>query len=215
MKRIHIILIVLICGITLLLQAVSLTGGGVDQLIPTLQGQRVADWRKERDEFLKSHERSPLTPGKKRNFKGLEYYPFDPQYVFSGKIECHIPHVIFNDPKYHATFLTNKGTSKRYIRYGKFHFRLGDKECSMEIYKSILSDFLFIPFMDSTNGKETYEGGRYIDAEVLVGYKMVLDFNMAYNPPCAYNDKLVCIIPPRENRLDSPIPAGEKKFRAF
>jgi len=207
MSRIHIILIV---GIIFLLQGVPLMGEGVDQLITTLQEQRVMEGRKERDEFFKTHERSPLTFGKKRNFKGLKYYPFDPKYVFSGKIECYIPYAIFNDPKYYATFLTNKGTTKRYIRYGRFHFRLGDKEYVMEMYKSILSDFLFIPFMDKTNGKETYDGGRYIDAEILVGYKMVLDFNMAYNPPCAYNNKLVCVIPPRENMLDIPIRAGGK-----
>ena len=212
MKRIHIILII---GIALLLQAVSLTGEGADQLIPTLKEQRVVEWRKERDAFLKTHERSPLTPGKKRNFKGLKYFPYDPKYVFSGRIECYIPHTIFNDPKFYATFLTNKGTTKRYIRYGRFHFRLGGEEYVIEIFKSILSDFLFIPFMDKTNGKETYDGGRYIDSEILVGYKMGLDFNMAYNPPCAYNHKLVCVIPPRENMLDSPIPAGEKDFKAF
>ncbi len=210
MRRIHIILIV---GLIFLAQGVPLMGEGVNQLITPFQEQRVMEGRKERDEFFKSHERSPLTPGKKRNFKGLKYYPFDPKYVFSGKIECYVPHVIFNDPRYYATFLTNKGTTKRYIRYGRFHFRVGGKEYSIEIYKSILSDFVFIPFMDKTNGKETYEGGRYIDAEILVGYKMVLDFNMAYNPPCAYNDKLVCVIPPRENMLDIPIRAGGKFFK--
>ncbi len=80
----------------------------------------------------------------------------------------------------------------------------------MEIYKSILSDMLFVPFKDRTNGKETYEGGRYIDAEILTDYKMVLDFNMAYHPACAYNEKFVCVLPPRENMLDIEIRAGEK-----
>ena len=215
MRTIYIILIVLLGGIIFLSQGVALEGESGGPLITTLQEQRVVEWRKGRDEFLKTHERSPLTPGKKRNFNGLKYYPFDPKYVFSGKIECYTPYVIFNDPKYYATFLTNKGTTKRYIRYGRFHFRLGDKDYAIEIYKSILSDFLFIPFMDKTNGKETYEGGRYIDAEMLVGHKIVLEFNMAYNPPCAYNDKLVCVLPPRENILECPIPAGEKNFKAF
>jgi uncharacterized protein (DUF1684 family) len=78
-----------------------------------------------------------------------------------------------------------------------------------------LSDFLFILFKDKTNGKEiteSYEGGRYIDAEILVGYKMVLDFNMAYHPPCAYNNKLTCVLPPKENVLDIPIRAGERNL---
>jgi hypothetical protein len=90
---------------------------------------------------------------------------------------------------------------------------LNNKEYAVEIYKSILSDFLFLPFKDKTNGTETYEGGRYIDAEILVGYNMVLDFNMAYHPPCAYNNQLTCALPPRENMLDIPIRAGEKRSK--
>ena len=176
----------------------------------TSRYQQVMEWRKERDEFFKTHERSPLTPKQKRVFKDLKYYPFDPRYLFSGRIERYSFYI--NDPRYYAIILTNKGTSKRYIRYGKLHFGLDDKEYTLEIYKSILSDFLLIAFKDKTNGKETYEGGRYIDAEILVGYKMVLDFNMAYLPPCAYNNKLFCVLPPRENMLDIEIRAGEKNF---
>jgi uncharacterized protein (DUF1684 family) len=184
---------------------------GEDQLNPKLEEKRVLEWRKERDTFFKTHQRSPLSPKEKRNIKGLKYYAFDPKYVFSVQIERYIFHI--NNPKYYATFLTNKGTNKRYIRYGKFHFKFDGKEYAVEIYKSILSDTLFIPFKDKTNGKESYEGGRYIDAEILPGYKMVLDFNMAYHPSCAYNDKFICVLPPRENMLDLEIRAGEKKFR--
>jgi len=72
---------------------------------------------------------------------------------------------------------------------------------------------LFIPFKDETNGKGTYEGGRYIDAEILLGYKMILDFNMAYSPSCAYNEKFVCVLPPRENMLGIEIRAGEKNIK--
>jgi uncharacterized protein (DUF1684 family) len=142
----------------------------------------------------------------------LRYYRFDPKYIFSGQIE----RFVFNigNPKYYATFLTNKGTNKRYLRYGKFRFTLDGREHTLEIYKSILSDVLFVPFKDETNEKETYEGGRYIDAEILPDYMTVLDFNMAYNPSCAYNEKFVCVLPPRENMLDVEIRAGEKNFRS-
>lgn len=172
------------------------------------QEQRVKQWQKERDLFFKTHERSPLSPSEKKNFNGLNYYPFNPRYVFQGKIDRY--NLNINNPRYYATFPTNKGTNKRYIRYGKFLFTIDGKEYTIEIYKSILSDSLFIPFKDSTNGKETYEGGRYIDAEILPGYQMILDFNMAYQPSCAYNDKFVCVLPPKENTLDIPIRAGEK-----
>jgi len=205
------IFILLITGIFLLAQGIPVTARGEDQKEITLQEQRVLKWRKERDAFFKNHQRSPLLPQDKRHFKGLNYYPFDPQYVLSGKIERFIFHI--NNPKYYATFLTNKGTSKRYLRYGKFHFTLNGKEYTIEIYKSILSDYLFIPFKDKTNEKETYGGGRYIDAEILPDYKMVLDFNMAYNPSCAYNEKFVCVLPPRENMLDIEIRAGEKNYK--
>jgi len=197
--------------IFLLFAATSLAAEGEDYLDLKIQEKRVLEWRKERDTFFKTHQRSPLSPKEKRNFKGLKYYPFNPKYVFCGQIERYSFHI--NNPKYYATFLTNKGINKRYIRYGTFHFKLDGQEYSIEIYKSILSDNLFIPFKDKTNGKESYDGGRYIDAEILQGYKMVLDFNMAYHPSCAYNDNFICVLPPRENTLDVEIRAGEKNFK--
>jgi uncharacterized protein (DUF1684 family) len=206
-----VIFILLFFGILLPIQGLAISGSGEDQGDPKLEEKRVLEWRKERDTFFKSHQRSPLSPREKRNFKGLKYYPFDPKYVFSGQIERYILHI--NNPKYYATFLTNKGINKRYIRYGKFHFKLNGKEYNIEIYKSILSDNLFIPFKDKTNGRESYEGGRYIDAEILPGYKMVLDFNMAYHPSCAYNNNFICVLPPKENTLDVEIRAGEKNFK--
>ena len=211
MAKGRIIFILLITGILLQIQRFPVAEEREDQVVQAIQEKRVLEWRKERDAFFKNHERSPLIPKEKRNFKGLKYYPFNPQYVFSGQIERYIFNI--NNPKYYATFLTNKGTNKRYLRYGKFHFKLDGKGNTIEIYKSILSDSLFVPFKDKTNGKESYEGGRYIDAEILSGYKMVLDFNMAYHPSCAYNDKVVCVIPPKENMLDVEIRAGEKNIK--
>jgi hypothetical protein len=205
------IFILLFFVILLPIQGLAISGSGEGQGDLKLEEKRVLEWRKERDTFFKTHERSPLTPIEKRNVKGLKYYPFDPKYVFFGQIERTILHI--NNTKYYATFLTNKGINKRYIRYGKFHFKLNGKEYNIEIYKSILSDSLFIPFKDKTNGRESYEGGRYIDAEILPGYKMVLDFNMAYHPSCAYNNNFICVLPPRENTLDVEIRAGEKNFK--
>ncbi|MBM4337931.1 MAG: DUF1684 domain-containing protein [Deltaproteobacteria bacterium] len=175
------------------------------------QEKLVMEWRKERDEFFKTHQRSPFNSEEKKVFKGLKYYKFDPNYAFSGEVKRFILHI--NNPDYYATFLTNKGVNKRYVRYGKFHFQLNGKEHTLQIFKSILSDTLFIPFKDKTNGKETYDGGRYIDAEILPGYKIVLDFNMAYQPLCAYNEKFVCVLPPRENMMEIPIPAGERNYK--
>ena len=207
----RIILILLIIGILFPAQGSLIAGERGDEALISLEEKRVTEWRRERDQFFKNHVRSPLSPKEKRNFKGLKYYPFYPKYVFVGQIERQILHI--NNPEYYATFLTNKGPRKRYLRYGKFHFKLDGKEYTVEIYKSILSDALFIPFKDKTNGKESYGGGRYIDAEILPGYKMVLDFNLAYYPSCAYNDKLICVLPPKENTLDIEIQAGERNLK--
>jgi len=207
-SKLHISLFI---GIIFFAPGARLMGQGADSSIGGLEEKRVLEWRRERDIFLKTHERSPLTPQAKKNFKGLKYYPFDPKYVFSGQIERFIFHI--DNPKYYATFLTNKGTNKRYLRYGKFRFKLDGQEHAIEIYKSILSDNLFIPFKDKTNGKETFEAGRYIDAEILVGYKMLLDFNMAYSPACVYNDRFICVLPPKENTLEIAIEAGEKNSK--
>ena len=211
MKSGRIFLVFLNLLIFSVFSGLSMAGEGEKTGFKAQQEKLVLEWRKERDEFFKGHQRSPLTPKEKRVFKGLKYYAFDSNYAFSGEIKRTILHI--NNPDYYATFLTNKGTNKRYIRYGKFHFQLNGKEYVLGIYKSILSDILFIPFKDRTNGKETYEGGRYIDAEILPGYKMVLDFNMAYHPSCAYNEKFICVLPPRENMMEVEIRAGEKNYK--
>jgi len=207
MKRV-ILLFIVIIGALFPIQGALCADEDVKQQMMIEQEQRVKQWRKERDQFFKTHARSPLSPSDKRNFTDLKYYRFDSQYVFYGRIERFIFNI--NNPKYYAIFLTNKGTKKRYIRYGKFDFLIEGKEYTIEIYKSILSDSLFIPFKDKTSGTETYEAGRYIDAEILSGYQTLIDFNMAYNPSCAYNDKFVCVLTPQENILNVPIRAGEK-----
>ncbi len=174
--------------------------------------QAIQSFRKEKDHFFKAAHNSPLEESQKPYFKGLHYFPIDLMYRFEGVIERYIINI--NDPKYYATFLTNKGPKKRYIRYGKFKFTLEGKEYTLELYKSILGDAIFIPFYDKTNAKETYEGGRYLDAEILMPeYRIVIDFNYAYNLSCAYNEKFVCVLPSEENRLNIEIRAGEKKFR--
>lgn len=174
--------------------------------------QQITEYRERRDRFFKEHPRSPLDEAQRGDFKALTYYPIDLKYRFEGKIERYKYHIM--NPEYYANFLTNKGVKKRYIRYGKFRFQLDGKDCVMELYKSPGSDHLFMPFRDKTNGDETYQGGRYLDAEIIMpGYKTVVDFNMAYNPSCVYNEKYICIIPPDENKFDEEIKAGEKMFK--
>jgi uncharacterized protein len=174
--------------------------------------QATQSFRKEKDQFFKTAHNSPLEESDKLHFKGLHYFSIDLRYRFEGVIERHIINI--NDPKYYATFPTNKGPKKRYVRYGKFRFTHEGREHSLELYKSIGSDVIFIPFYDKTNGHETYEGGRYLDSEILMpGYRIIIDFNLSYNPSCVYDEKFVCVLPLEENRLKMEVQAGEKKFK--
>lgn len=93
--------------------------------------KEINNFRKERDEFFKNHPRSPLKEGDKVKFNHLNYYPIDTRYRFQGIIERYT--IDIRDPQYYATFLTNKGTKKRYIRYGQFRFSLNGKEYALQL----------------------------------------------------------------------------------
>jgi hypothetical protein len=110
---------------------------------------------------------------------------------------------------------------KRYFRYGYIHFSLSGKKLKLTIFRSkdlmtdpTYKDYLFLPFTDLTSGEESYGGGRYIDLEIkdIKNGKVIIDFNKAYNPYCAYSKEYNCPVPPRENDLPVAIKAGEKDF---
>ena len=113
---------------------------------------------------------------------------------------------------------TNRVSEKRV--FGVLSFMLKGEEYELSIYqgKDLMhregfEDYLFLPFFDETNGDETYGGGRYIDARIPEGDIMTIDFNKAYNPYCAYNDKYSCPIVPRKNYLAMKVEAGVKAFK--
>jgi uncharacterized protein (DUF1684 family) len=116
---------------------------------------------------------------------------------------------------------THSGKTKLYRQYGLLTFKVKNKACSLQVFQSQTlikdtkyKDHLFVPFTDLTTYEQTYGGGRYIDlslAEVQAG-KIIIDFNKAYNPYCAYAEGYNCPIPPRENRLPVAIKAGEKLY---
>src|SRR5207247_11473211 len=100
--------------------------------------------------------------------------------------------------------VTSKRTKQAYMKHGTFTFPLQGAELRLFVYKSAEDPFarsLFIPFSDETSGSETYKAGRYLDLEEQGGDDYELDFKLAYNPYCAYNDQYTCPIPPRENKL--------------
>lgn len=115
------------------------------------------------------------------------------------------------------------GKAKQVFRlYGTLAFTLNSKPIRLKVYQAqnlLLNpgyrDYLFLPFTDSTTGNETYEGGRYIDLSTkdIRNGAVVLDFNKAYNPYCAYvSGQYNCPIPPKENALPVAIMAGEKVY---
>jgi len=160
-------------------------------------------FRAEKDEFFGSHPQSPLTPEQKLGFTGLKYFPENESLRLEVKVEP------LNDPQ-PMQMQTTTGGVQMYYRHGRFKFTVDGQEAELTIYRS--EHGYFLPFVDSLKGVETYPAGRYLEPEELPGDRFLVDFNIAYNPYCAYNDIWSCPITPAENRLKVPIRAGEKVF---
>jgi hypothetical protein len=161
------------------------------------------DFRAEKDQFFKTHPQSPLTAAQKRDFKGLSYFPENPTLRLEVEVE------VF--PKRDVIEMqTSTGDTQAYQRFGRFTFRVEGQAAALTIYAS--ADGYFLPFVDSLVGHETYPAGRYLEPEPLGGNKFLVDFNLAYNPYCAYNQNYSCPLTPLANRIKVPIRAGEKLF---
>ena len=161
------------------------------------------DFRAEKDAFFARHPQSPLTREQKRDFKGLAYFPENPALRLETAVEEF-------EPKDTVEMQTSTGAVQRYQRFGRFTFTVDGQEAALTIYAS--DNGYFLPFVDALAGKETYGAGRYVEPEPLGDGKFLVDFNLAYNPYCAYNEKWSCPVPPFENRIKVPVRAGEKAF---
>lgn len=159
--------------------------------------------RKEKDAFFASHWQSPLTPEQKKEFKGLFYFPENPTLRMTVDVEEF-------EEKRVVPIQTSTGDYQEYVRYGQFTFQVEGQTARLTLYKADYG--FFLPFADSLAGIETYPAGRYLEPEPLGGNKFLVDFNLAYNPYCAYNENWSCPLTPAENRLKVPIRAGEKMF---
>ena len=162
------------------------------------------EFRSVKDEFYKLDSQSPLTPEQKRVFNGLNYFPEN------LALRLVLPVEKF-EKRDKIKMLTSTGDVQEYTRYGKLHFSVEGQPVELTVYRSGWDDF-FLPFADSLTGKETYDAGRYLEPEWVDGDKMLVDFNYAYNPYCAYNENWSCPVTPFENRIKAPICAGEKIF---
>jgi len=162
------------------------------------------DFRAEKDEFFRRHPQSPLTREQKQGFKGLNYFPENTVLRLDVEVEP------LNDSK-PMMMQTSTGGAQEYIRFGKFKFQVDGQAVELAIYQS--EHGFFLPFVDALAGQETYPAGRYLEPEPLAGNHFLVDFNIAYNPYCAYNEMWSCPITPAENRLKVPIRAGEKQYK--
>lgn len=161
------------------------------------------DFRKMKDDFFAHDGQSPLTPTQKKTFKGLNYFAPNPALDLEVKVEE------FPD-KQRIEMQTTTGDIQEYERYGKFSFIVDGQSAELTIYHS--QSGYFLPFVDSLARKETYPAGRYLEPEELGNNRFKVDFNMAYNPYCAYNEYWSCPLTPFENHIKVPICAGEKLF---
>ncbi|MGQ9510132.1 MAG: DUF1684 domain-containing protein [Thermodesulfobacteriota bacterium] len=171
--------------------------------------EKLRVFREERDRFFKENSNSPLKETDRKRFKGLIYYPIDLKYAMVGEIE---KYPLEPKPLY-VTLPTNKEVGRKYVKFGRFRFKLEGKEYILQIYRSLGGGELFLPFKDKTSEKETYPKGRYLYIEPLPRSKVLIDFNRAYNPFCEYNEKYTCSFAPEENWLPIEIRAGEKRYR--
>lgn len=168
-------------------------------------------WRAVRDRLFATHPQSPLPLEDREAFTGLDYYDYDPRArVLATAVSAEPVH------REIATSGT-KSSTYGFTRFAVARFVLFGESMGLELHW--LDDYaggLFVSFGDATNGVDTYGGGRYLldtvkgaDLGAKDG-KLVLDFNFAYNPSCAYNPQWVCPLVPHENRLSAPIKAGER-----
>ena len=159
--------------------------------------------RAEKDEFFARHPQSPLTHEQKHAFEGLKYFPENPALRQEVSVE------VFPMQE-SVSIQTSGGQPQSYQRYGRFIIDVDGQAAELTLYAN--QDGFFLPFADSLAGKETYPAGRYIDIERLPTGKFLVDFNLAYNPYCAYNEQWSCPLTPAENRIKLAIRAGEKIF---
>ncbi|MBD2721518.1 DUF1684 domain-containing protein [Hymenobacter armeniacus] len=170
---------------------------------------RLRKARAEKNRAFRQSPTSPLDSAQRAAFDSLKYYPADLTLVLDAALTR-------NATPDTALIQMSDNRAEKYLRWGQAKFRVDNQVQQLALYRKAdgKDSTLFIPFTDATNGRETYGGGRYLDAPLPEpdAAEIQLDFNQAYNPYCAYNNAYSCPVPPAENRLRVPIAAGEKSF---
>jgi len=153
---------------------------------------------------------SPLIEIDRLAFEKINFFDFDLDYAVMAKIEL-------IDTAKPFSMATTTGRPAIYQKYALLSFKLRGKNHRLYVYESHrlktvkgYEDYLFLPFSDESNGGESYGGGRFISLRKVKSDSILVDFNQAYNPYCAYNHKYSCPIPPKENHLKIKVLAGVK-----
>jgi uncharacterized protein (DUF1684 family) len=160
-------------------------------------------FRAEKDELFRKDSQSPLSDEQQRDFGGLNYY--------SENESLRLELALERSPKPEQVVLaTSTGDAREYAHIGQVRFQVATEEAVLQVYEDDYG--FFLPFSDATSQTETYGAGRYLEPHELRPDVLYVDFNLAYNPYCAYNERWSCPLPPSANRLKVRIEAGEKKF---
>ena len=172
-----------------------------------------SEFQSEQNSFFKDASKSPLKSKDLKVFEGLDFFSIDSMFVVKAQLK-RTPNTSYFEMK----TTTNRVTRERV--FGVLSFTINGQLLKLNVYQSEPDmdsdtdlDYLFLPFLDATNGETTYGGGRYIDLSIPATDALIIDFNKAYNPYCAYNEKYSCPIVPRENYLALEIRAGVKRFK--
>ncbi len=170
----------------------------------------ILQFRKKRDRVFQTSPNSPIPESLRSRFTGLRYFPIHPDLRFKVRLHRIVPPDTIS-------MMTSDGRYRPALRMGYVLFRYRESMLRLNVYRlqgtSGAGGHYFVPFLDATSGKTTYGGGRYLylQPDTLDWY--ILDFNLAYNPSCAYGQKrFVCPLPPAENTLPVPILAGEMRW---
>ena len=171
-----------------------------------------AAFRAGRDRLFREHPQSALDPAQRDRFRGLAWFPYDP----AARAEARL-----DPPSAGDELAVDTGGEDGVVRYRRVA-RLATRYGDLTLFWTLgYGGGLFLPFRDATCGRDTYGGGRYLTDTVkgtfgrgltVAGGRVLLDFNYAYNPSCAYHARWACPLAPPENHLPEPVPAGELAY---
>jgi uncharacterized protein (DUF1684 family) len=193
-----------------------LGGIGIPAVAPAQQkasdpASLVREYRAGWDATMRDPHQSPLKPEERARFHGISWFPIQPAYRVTARFAP-------TPGRKTLQMRTSTGETRTYFKIGALTFTLQRTPCRLFAYEEAGqtegNTSLFIPFTDATSGHESYAGGRYLEVPLGKGHAVTLDFNMAYNPYCAYTHGFSCPIPPRENHLAVAVKAGARAYQA-